>query len=964
MAKTAIGRQDTWQLLDVIGSGDAGEVLRVQNQAGAQAVMKRPLQNASGGTILRQAMQIETEGQTLAKLAGIDQRRNNLWVHTPKLLDESPEGSSRTSKLFIVSEEVSGKAISGLLRDSLMGGPPLSQVLVVRVLAGMLQLLPQVHAQGVLWNDVKMDHIFWDETQKKLSFIDWGNSLSFDPQNPGSDQANPLLDYQQLLSEGRLLMEQTAPELLLELAWPLTAHGMTESEINALRFRVEYLEAYLGMRVVEYQVLLRKYLSRVENLATLRDTLELSEALEGLGVAVDHASILEAAGNLVLHLIILSDYAQARAATGLILERLPIQAGDNWKLSHYTLGLAALDGHNPAGALLEASITSDWSAAVWTLQEIHASPNFRHDLSPLLRAFRDASLKDQAHPETVEQLMAYTAAELGRWAQNPELGQHSDPGTLAELEARRQELLQILSAWGQISPGETLGNRAFELRTWANQGLGSAAPSLPALKLKLTQLLANIREIHRAWQEGDLQALQNKLKLCFLAEPSLAYLPLISNWVDQIETWFERFKAGPAEGQTLTQFAQNLSAEFPLGDNHLGVPAWLQGAWQAVHTIIAARDILTLQEQALAEAWPTPWLQLDSASLDLPLELASQTKLNHEQSAVAQEFHKALRTGMNTAAYLAKLARSLPAFQSLYRSLAESFSHSFDAIEHPILTLTPEAFPLAERAAIAEALSVLAQIQEWKQAQRQGRPAHPKPDNALLERWSVLQDLEKAGVSWQKETLPNLTAIRQRLWEQLPDPEAPPSKDPLSQCSAAVARLAFAWGKVADQGLYPAQVNEMLADADAAQEAFLRFWQEVEQNRGPILAWLAQANQPFLSGINHQLLSFSRQLRTVLRALDVVNTPQIARTRLARNSAADLIFALVQLDELLKPPSRKRSPIRDWQQQYLDLLKEDDRNAIQRKIQAIESIHPLLPWFDELVRRDADYFETRDSRQW
>ena len=63
MAKTVIGRERSWQIGKPLGSGDAGEVLQAISTSGNfQGVMKRSVQNVSGGTIIRQATQIETEG--------------------------------------------------------------------------------------------------------------------------------------------------------------------------------------------------------------------------------------------------------------------------------------------------------------------------------------------------------------------------------------------------------------------------------------------------------------------------------------------------------------------------------------------------------------------------------------------------------------------------------------------------------------------------------------------------------------------------------------------------------------------------------------------------------------------------------------------------------------------------------------------------------------------------------------
>ena len=139
MPRTINGRQFQWQLLEQVGKGDAGEVLRVQAQPGSlTALMKRPVQNASGGTIIRQAVQIENEGQILASLNGLDASRNGLLVHTPLLLDQSIPGTTQTASLFIVSEEVPGVAISSLLKQRLQEDVSLSHCASV---AGTLRAL-------------------------------------------------------------------------------------------------------------------------------------------------------------------------------------------------------------------------------------------------------------------------------------------------------------------------------------------------------------------------------------------------------------------------------------------------------------------------------------------------------------------------------------------------------------------------------------------------------------------------------------------------------------------------------------------------------------------------------------------------------------------------------------------------------------------------------------------------------
>ncbi len=125
-------------------------------------------------------------------------------------------------------------------------------------------------------------------------------------------------------------------------------------------------------------------------------------------------------------------------------------------------------------------------------------------------------------------------------------------------------------------------------------------------------------------------------------------------------------------------------------------------------------------------------------------------------------------------------------------------------------------------------------------------------------------------------------------------------------------------------------------------------------------------NQAIFSEINQSLLLIMRQLLALSRSLDVINTADMARTRLALNSAGgEIMFTLERLNSLILPPSRDFNLYRHWRQQYLDLIQEGNVNKIRENIQSIESIHPpLLPWLDELLRRDTDYFNLPEEQRW
>ena len=170
------------------------------------------------------------------------------------------------------------------------------------MLAAAFQLLQKVHEKGVIWNDVKMDHIFWDAQTNTLSFIDWGNSLYLDPNKP-DDKTNPMLDYQQLIEEGRALMEQTAPELLSDINWPSGAGDLDELDMRHLQMRMEYMETHFSMRIFEYNLLLRRFIQSLNSLDGLEQTLALMRTLQKLGVEFNPADVLSACQRYLLDLL-------------------------------------------------------------------------------------------------------------------------------------------------------------------------------------------------------------------------------------------------------------------------------------------------------------------------------------------------------------------------------------------------------------------------------------------------------------------------------------------------------------------------------------------------------------------------------------------------------------------------------------------------------------------------------------
>lgn len=223
------GRQTTWTLMKKLGEGDAGEVYLVESQADRRrAILKRPANSPFSGDIARQSAQIETEGKILAALNPLFAGQPEAGFTVPALLDSSPPGTEGSERLFIVIEQAAGIDLGSLARLGALGfeepaafAGQLSPVeahflnalnssgkvperILILVLQRLIALLEQAHTHaleidgtgwsGILWNDVKPDHLFWDPRCARLMVIDWGNGQLLEADGATPDRRYSTLD--------------------------------------------------------------------------------------------------------------------------------------------------------------------------------------------------------------------------------------------------------------------------------------------------------------------------------------------------------------------------------------------------------------------------------------------------------------------------------------------------------------------------------------------------------------------------------------------------------------------------------------------------------------------------------------------------------------------------------------------------------------------------------------------------
>ena len=78
-----------------------------------------------------------------------------------------------------------------------------------------------MHAEGIIYNDIKTEHIFWDPRRARVTIIDWGNTQLAEHNGMSHDrQFSTQGDFRQFIEEMGRYLSSVAPDLRTSLGWP------------------------------------------------------------------------------------------------------------------------------------------------------------------------------------------------------------------------------------------------------------------------------------------------------------------------------------------------------------------------------------------------------------------------------------------------------------------------------------------------------------------------------------------------------------------------------------------------------------------------------------------------------------------------------------------------------------------------------------------------------------------------
>lgn len=680
-----IGQRQRWLLKKKLGEGDAGEVHLVESLLDQKpAILKRPYSRGTASQVLRQATQILREAQILKSLSGLAFPVEAYQIHTPALLDQSQPGSEYSGGLFIVIEMASGTDLKALARlsrygqavetynagdegsgvpiqffDQMLDDGEIPDLLLLRVLNGIIILFEKVHFTeisveaekkfGLIWNDVKPEHLFWDPRNCCLTIVDWGNSQFLESDGGTVDrQSSRMDDYVQFMHVMKQYLQEAKPGLLEEINWPeqITPSNAFSDGVKPVRETIEKL-------LSQEQTTLEKYRRAEKDLATtakpdielFQQLINLHERILKCGELPDFASASGLSLRLLSRLAEKHEFANISKICEITLH-WPIRNQTKWQLLAKIAELAMNDELHPLEVYARsclAAIQDDWPRVSWefllAIQD-KEFPTWWDDLNRNLRNLQFGINKDAILPYVIVTRTFFTLQaavlkqELVGQQQSTTLETQTLPAEADQFVRLFEE--EIVQKWKDIEPPPP--NSGIDYRE-IDQILEQIEDVLPgsseAFRKGFSQLNAQVEIILDAWQRKEFEKARRGLRQLLLLDPQRRRLLTADKALQYAPQWLAAVRSGARNDELFQDYLTHLELEGRDLRNQVGPARWLDlilDTFKSLRTGARPADLMMLHPELLNEI---PWIN-EHRSRET-LNLPGDQPLNLERLRVAYQ---------------------------------------------------------------------------------------------------------------------------------------------------------------------------------------------------------------------------------------------------------------------------------------------------------------------------------------
>ncbi len=649
------GQQSSWCLINKLGEGDAGEVFLVESLVGGQtAILKRPKRSAFSGDLFRQTSQIRAESKILKTLTVSLLEHPDLGVAVPNLLDQGKQGTDYNGKFFIVIDQAAGLDLAFLARITQLGftnkdlptnglSPDVRAFLeaiarsgkipnrtLLTILLRLIRLLELIHSihlsengsetTGIVWNDVKPEHLFWNPQHSDLTVIDWGNARFLEAdRTTGDRQTSWADDYRQFYDEMGRFLGMVAPDLKNRLNWPVqfSAEITRPDMVETFKERIiaalqDEAEGITAARALEVSLLQNE--AGVE--ISLTDIEELHAKIMGYGEMPDFGGAIRFASGHAARITREDQLDELRKLCEWA-QRLPGADPDQWRL----IGtLAKIPGRSEGEQrrafldAIQAAIVKDWETLLWKISAAiqgFPEPGWWQELTALVRRLALGPEAETLRPLVGLNRFMYALQSAARRLED--IGEHPKDSmtTLDEMQSLAQRMKNdVIAAWSQLDPGPLDTGLAYSA---VDTLLAEARAVLPKEQQAVQALLAHpklqVKAVLDAWGKKDFLDASKGLRRLLLWDPDRRRVLRADQAVQNAREYLRKINHGPQSGENLLEWVTIQEFQGRELRNQVSPAGWLDSILSSLRQIrrgVWPSDLFRASPAVLAEL---PWLK-------------------------------------------------------------------------------------------------------------------------------------------------------------------------------------------------------------------------------------------------------------------------------------------------------------------------------------------------------------------
>jgi serine/threonine protein kinase len=663
---TIQGQRRSWNLVKKLGEGDAGEIYLVESLLDNQpAILKRPRRGSFVSDTLRQASQIKTEGFILRELPRVAFPNQALHLNIPTLIDQNKPDYGLGEQTFIIIEQASGldlKLLSQIIRfgpasiQNLPTNPESTffiqqwsqfskfpEPLLVRILLGVLNLLETIHTckirtdqdtqSGVIWNDVKPEHLYWDPKGTQLTVIDWGNSQFLESDSITINrQFSTLDDFRQFIQEMGNFISEANPDLHARLEWPenTTNDDIYMVVIQPLKEKLATLYATdsENLQALRRQEMDLHNLSNPE-LEQITQNDELQRQLSAYGEMPDNISAITFMSKAAFHMVSEDRLAEFQKVCE-NAAKLPSTSSDKWKLLGQIAEVARqvkVDTDEQTQTAfansLAAGVAGDWSVALWELFA-HlgdgSRPAWWEKISQEVRKVCLGLESEALSPYTEFARLNYTLrAEVTRKGKQrlsaAAQGIGNNGQELSDFHWQASEDLiatfreEVIKKWKAIEPSPPNSGISY---TEVDSVIDQIEALLPGTQKKLEKLLmqpkAQVDLVLNAWEHKDFELARRGLRSILMWDPDRARLYTAEKAIIATPQWLTRIHRGAGKDEPFYDYLTSVELAGRTLRNQVGPSNWLDETLEAFRRLrkgMRSVDLMIEYPEIMQEL---PWL--------------------------------------------------------------------------------------------------------------------------------------------------------------------------------------------------------------------------------------------------------------------------------------------------------------------------------------------------------------------